>query len=152
MNDCPQASRLGAYHDDEMPTPYRAQFQRHLEQCPQCARELQRIEAMSGLMNSLPRPEMPPLALARLQRKADAIPFANAGRMLETLAAVAATILLVCVIGLTRNSSSGQSIEPIQAWQTQAMAPQAEDLSPGASEELIAGWMVQDLTARGEHD
>ena len=46
MNDCEEASRLTAYHDGELSPSDRAQFERHLSQCPRCAAELGRIRKL----------------------------------------------------------------------------------------------------------
>jgi len=152
MNDCEQASRLGAYHDGEMSADCRTDFERHLAQCPICAAELERIRGLARLLGFLPLPQISQSALARMHRKVDALPSTSIRRMAGALAAAAAMVLVVCTIGLARWSPAEGAPIAMPLWEAQAVAQQAAEPASGGSEELLASWMVQDLSARNNND
>ena len=95
---------------------------------------------------------MPPGALERLHRSVDLLPSVGICRMAEALAAVAAAILVACVIGLARQTPQQGKIGAIPVWETAAVARQSSELAYAGSEELLASWMAQDLSWKGEHD
>ena len=150
MNDCERAKRLSAYHDGEVSEAERVSLEAHLEGCPACAAERNRLRRLSDLLSAAPRPEMSAEALARLHRAADDVAMADLGRMAKTLMAVAASILLVCAVWLWRSHAGTESTEPIPAWETAATAQ--EGTLATASDEQLARWIVQDLERKNGHD
>jgi anti-sigma factor RsiW len=152
MSECEQAGRLSAYHDDQMPPQAREEFQRHLGQCPACAAELERLRRLTGLLASLPVCPMPEGMLPRLHRAVDRLPTVTVRRMAEVLDAVAAVILAVSVIGLARQAPSQAAPGTMPIWETQALAQPSQErerereTTSGGTEELLASWMVQDLS------
>ena len=152
MNECDQTVRVNAYHDGEMPADLREEFERHLRQCPQCSAELERLRKLTNLFCSMPEMEMPPMALERLHRTVDLLPAMGIYRTAEALAAIAAAILIACIIGLARQTTVQASDSAIPVWETAAVARQPSEFAFGGSEELLASWMVQDLAWKGEHD
>lgn len=86
--------------------------------------------------------------LPRLHRAVDRLPATTVRRMAEVLDAVAAVILAVSMIGLARQTPSQAAPTAMPVWETQALAQQSQDrdLSSGGTEELLASWMVQDLS------
>jgi anti-sigma factor RsiW len=152
MNACEQASRLSAYHDGEMPFDLRLQFERHLRQCPGCLAELERMRGVTLMLGGMPRPEMPPEVLQRLHQAVDFLPAAGVRRMAAALAAVAAIILVVCMIGLASQASAGGTAGVMPVWESAAVGQPLPEPASGGAEELLAGWMVQDLSWRDRHD
>ena len=152
MNECEQSSRLGAYHDGEMSAQSRAEFERHLRQCPRCSAELDRARKLTNLFSSMPALEMPRAALEQLHRTVDLLPAAGICRMAEALAGVAAAILVACMIGLARQTPAQGKIGAMPVWETAAVTRQPSELAFGGTEELLASWMVQDLSWKVEHD
>lgn len=149
MSECEQATRLIAYHDGEMSPDGRMAVERHLRQCPACAAELRRLAAMSELLASIPQPDISPRARRQLHWAVDRMASSGIRRMAETLAAVAATILIVCAIGLARQNSAQATTGLMQDVETAQLS--AEPVQ-GGSEELLARWIVQDLPLGDPHD
>jgi len=150
MNECERAQRLSAYHDGEISEAERVSLEAHLEGCPACAAERNRLRRLSDLLSAAPRPEMPADALGRLHRAADDVAMADLGRMAKTLMAVAASILLVCAVWIWRSRAATEPTEPIPAWETAATAQ--EGTLATASDEQLARWIVQDLERKNGHD
>jgi len=150
MSECERAQRLSAYHDGEVSEAERVSLEAHLQGCPACAAERNRLRRLSDLLSAAPRPEMSADALARLHRAADDVAMADLGRMAKALMAVAASILLVCAVWLWQSRAATGPTEPIPAWETAATAQ--EGTLATASDEQLARWIVQDLERKNGHD
>lgn len=149
MGDCEKAHLLGAYHDGELPPDACRELERHLAGCSQCAAELQRIGELTRMLSCLGQVRIPAETLGRLHRAADALPTVAVRRMAGVLSSVAAIVLTVCTAGLSiQDSSASPSAMPF--WETQVLSQQAEAADSGSSEELLVGWMAQDLAMRDE--
>jgi hypothetical protein len=111
------------------------------------------MRKLTALLGSLPPPQASAEMMQRLRDLAGSSPLASAGRMIRAMAGVAAAILIVCTIGLTvgprlaRPASTGA----IPDWEPQALAGQVAE-TPGSSDELVANWMVQDLSGADGHE
>ena len=148
MKECEQVSRASAYHDGEMPPAARREFQQHLRQCVSCAAELERLEMLTGLLGALPPPATPPWMLDRLYRAVDLRPVTVLRRMAEALSAVAAVILVACLVGLAIQPSSQAAAGAMPVWESRAINQQSEESAFGGTEELLARWMAQDLSGK----
>ncbi len=149
MNECQQSEKVSAYHDGEMPADSRREMERHLDECPRCRAELERLRELSSSLGALPAPQASPAMLARLHRQVDQLAARSIYRLMEAGAAVAAAVLIVCTVGLLR-----QTPPPVAApalWEAQAAYGASVDLASGGSEAVLAGWTVQDL-GNGEHE
>jgi len=174
MNECEQAGRLNAYHDGEMSPPESAQLERHLRQCPRCAAELDRMQKLTTLLSALPAAQMPDAAMDRLHQAVRRLPVARPGilRLAEELAALAAMILLACVLGLSQQGLTPQPAGPMPvrepaaaardgavpagdaaalSWDIEAMTPPGESVSEGSEEPLVS-WMAQDPAGSGKDE
>lgn len=152
MSECQQACRLNAYHDGEMPAGARAELEQHLRQCPQCTAELERLRAMSRLAAAVPAVEIPPMTLQRLHRRIDLLPSRTIARLAEVVSAIAATILIACVVGLVRQPASNGTAASMAIWETPAQASSPADTTDAASEESLANAIAQDLSGNNGHD
>ena len=152
MNECDHASRLSAYHDGELTPPESAELEAHLRQCPQCAPELERLRGLSRALGSLVPPAMPAASVQRLHRVIDRLPSVGLRRLAEALAAVAATILLICTVGLSWRTSAAAPARSvaIEEWETAAVAQPSVLMTTADSRELLARWMVRDLGQEGQ--
>ncbi len=150
-NDCEQARWLSAYHDGELPPQASADFERHLGQCSRCAAELARLRELTRLFGSAPAPELPQPALGRLHRSVDRWAFPGVVRMAEALAAVAAVVLIGCMVSLARQGTAPRSADTAPPWSVEAAVQQADSASADP-EELWAMWMAQDLSRKDKHD
>jgi len=119
----------------------------HVDSCPACMGELDRIRKMGTMLANLPRPAISDAALSRLHRAADLWPTAGIRRLASALAAVAALILFACMIALWRQDTT-LSARPVQAWELAVEAPRSFDAVPPAAEEQLARLVVQDLNTR----
>jgi anti-sigma factor RsiW len=145
MNECEQAYRLGAYHDGALSPADRAAVERHLKDCPACTAEWARMQRLSGLARDLATPAMPPGAIARLHERANSLYSRPIIRLAEAMSAVAAAILIACVVGLFMQRDLPAASSP--TWdETQAITPPGGDLSAGGSEDRLTMEMVQGLT------
>jgi len=152
MNECELAGRLGAYHDGELSGPARAEIEQHLRHCPSCAAELERIRRLSTLLHSVSTPKPSPVALAQWHRRIDLEPSFRIRRLAETLAAVAAVILVGCLTSLIWSAWSDGVARTIPLWEVQAVAGRSSDAASASQEKLLATWMVADLAWRAEGD
>jgi RNA polymerase sigma-70 factor (ECF subfamily) len=149
MNECQQSEKVSAYHDGEMPAALRQEMERHLEQCPRCQAELEELRELSASLGTLPIPQASPAVLARMHRQVDQLAARSIYRLMEAGAAIAAAVLIVCMVGLLRQ---GPVPAPAPApWEAQAAYGSTVDLASGGSEAVLAGWTVQDL-GNGEHE
>jgi anti-sigma factor RsiW len=147
MIECQQSLRLGAYLDGQMSPQERSNMQEHLALCAACVSELERLERLSDLLRSMPRAELDRAALARLHRWADRLPQRGALRLAETLAAVAAAVLVACCVGLAEQASLSAAQGPSPLWEAQAISQTAADQA-GSSEEQLAMWLADDLSGK----
>jgi anti-sigma factor RsiW len=149
MNECQQSEKVSAYHDGEMPAVSRQEMERHLEQCPRCQAELEELRTLSASLGALPIPQASPAALARMHRQVDQLAARSIYRMMEAGAAVAAAVLIFCMVAMLRQSPLAAAAPA--PWEAQAAYGSSVDLASGGSEAVLAGWTVQDL-GNGEHE
>ena len=150
MANCEQQVRLTAYYDGEFSPSERTGVEEHVRHCPACQAELASMRRLSGLLSpaGAVRPgadELSPAALDRLHRSVDDLPIATLTRLAWPLAAAAAVILAFCSITLLGQNDDTR-VAAVDLWETQALA-QPADLSSGGTEELLAKWMVHDLSS-----
>jgi len=148
MTECEYADRLNAYYDGELSAAQRAKVEAHVDTCPACAAELDRLRKLGSLLGNLPRPAISEAALARLHRAADLWPTASIRRMASALAAIAALVLVTCLVALWRQDTAAQA-RPAQPWELAAEGRRTMlDAAPPAAEEQLASLVVQDLSSR----
>lgn len=148
MNECEFSGQLGTYHDGELSPSSRAQIEEHLARCPACAAELSRLRALSERFSAMTPAALPPDMLERLHRSTDRLPALTICRIAEAVAAVAAGILIACLIGISRQGPSEASAYAPPVWETKAAAIERAE----GSEEQFATWVAQDLSGKGNHD
>ena len=153
MSECEHASRLSAYHDGELPAASAAQMEEHLRGCRACGVQLEQLRALSRMLREVKRPGLPQGALERLHRKLDLLPGAGMRRMAEAVAAVAASILVACCIGLATISGAGESAAAM-ASEDELLAVSQQDTATQATggDEQLATWMIQELSGKNAHD
>ncbi len=94
--DCPTCESLvDAYVDGELTLIESADFERALENCPQCRKRLESARALGSLLRELPREPAPDLLRARIERELRTI----AGRPKERLRWMAMAASLVLAVG-----------------------------------------------------
>lgn len=144
MNECPHAQQLSAYHDGELSPAAGAEMEQHLRECPACAAELARLRELSGLLDGLAEPGIPPRVLHRLHRRADDSSRIGIRRIAEVVCAAAAVVLLACSFGLLHLSSPRDGAEQVATWETAAMGSTDVPIQENGDEQL-AMWIVEEL-------
>ena len=115
--DCPTCEAMvDAYLDGELSASDSAEFERALENCPECRKRLEAGRAMSGLLRELPLEPAPDLLHARIERELRAIsgraswPAAVIGNR-RWMAMAASLIVAVSIgwVGGTLSDRNGQA-------------------------------------------
>lgn len=152
MSECEYTSLLGAYHDGEAPPEAAAEVEAHIRQCPECAAELGRLRALSRMLSSASRPEMPPELPGRLHQEVDLLAGTGIRRLAEAMAGVAALIVVACAVALALLPSTTEPAQASARWETIAVSQQQAEPSTTSTEEQIALWILQELPGNGTHE
>src|SRR5271163_2413992 len=94
MAACPFNEQISAFHDDEVDDAHRAEIQAHLRDCPSCAAELDRLQAMSRLLMAAPEMRLSQIGLHRLHRRVDQAMEEGLLRFVRVFNAIAACVLV----------------------------------------------------------
>jgi anti-sigma factor RsiW len=157
---CTQTNRVGAYRDGEMSPADGDAMRQHLGDCPSCQTELDRLSRLTSLLAAAAPPaELSSAARSRLHRAIDGQASSLAGlgglvRLAEVLSAVAAVLLLACILGLAGlrpGSTPGAPAGDLPTWQLGVTSESAEMVSDN-SDELVTNWMTQDLSRNQGND
>jgi len=151
MDKCERAQQLSAYHDGELTAAAGAEFEQHVRQCSSCAAELARLRELSRLLGRLAEPKVPSEVLHRLHRSAVGASRAGVWRTARIVAAVAATVLLVCSVWMWRLSTATAKPGEIPSWERSALRPDEPPAAETGGEQL-ALWMTEGLRGNGDHD
>jgi anti-sigma factor RsiW len=150
MSECEYARRINPYHDGELGEAAATELAEHLRRCPGCAAELARLRALSRLMATAARPQISGDALKRLHARVEIGSGAAVRRMAWAAAGIAAAVLVACCLWLGFATVQTTPAE-IPVWELVAIeangTPPAED-----SRELLAWWIVEDLSGDHDHD
>jgi len=112
--DCPTCEAMvDAYLDGELSASDSAEFERALENCPECRKRLEAGRAMSGLLRELPLEPAPDLLHARIERELRAIS-GRASRPAAVIGnrrwmAMAASLIVAVSIGWVGGTLSGRN-------------------------------------------
>jgi anti-sigma factor RsiW len=148
MNDCPRAQQLMAYGDGELSAADRREFQRHLPQCESCSSELPRLERLAGELCQMPQPAVPRAMVQRLHQSVDRLQSRGTIRLAEVCTAVAAMVLLACMLNFSDQAAALPS--PPSSFDIEAMVQEPSEPPSTASGDVLASWMVQDLSTGGD--
>ena len=151
MNECEHAQLVSAYHDGELAVALRAEFEEHLEQCASCAAELAYLRELSRLLGRLAEPKISSHALHRLHQGADDASQVDIWWMARTVAAVAATILVVCGVWMWLLSTATAETGELSQWERSALQQEEFSVAENGGEQL-AMWMIEGLTGNNDHD
>ncbi len=146
MSQCEYTQRAGAYHDGELPDQQARQFEAHAASCQRCRTELARLEALSGVFETVELPHMSPFAVSRVRSMVVRRSERGIVRLAEALTAVAAAVLVVCGLWLWKAEASPASVGYTPAeWETLAIGPSTDTQEIG-TELQVAQWMVDGLS------
>ena len=153
MSVCKYSRQLNAYHDGELSSAALAELEKHLEHCPSCTEELERLRHLSQLLAGVSIPEMSAGVPARLHGAIGSVREVVVVRMAERLIAVAATVLVVCGLWLWHANGASRPYDgPLEGWEIAAMTLEVVDAPDVSPEELLTQWIVTDLSRENESD
>jgi anti-sigma factor RsiW len=147
MTACERARQLSAYYDGELPEDEQNAMRQHLLECPFCRQELRVLKATSGFLREGAKIPVPERLRARLHKPGRYVREVVVLRVARRLTAMAAAVLLVAGVWLsqtTAGSASGTVL--LQDWERAAVAPSLDWAEQTAEEELLAHWIVADLS------
>jgi len=131
---CQYAQQIGPYHDGELPAERAAEVERHVEQCPQCRRELDGLRAISQWLAAAPAPDVTDEALGRLRRSLRPRRDSIILRTAAALSGVAAAVLIVCSALLWQRLQTAPPVTPPAGWESLAITPVATEVKTPAEE------------------
>ncbi|HSV15479.1 MAG TPA: zf-HC2 domain-containing protein [Tepidisphaeraceae bacterium] len=151
MNTCALNTKLDAYHDGELAGAELASFERHLAECGECSRQLAQLRAMSDLFAAAPQVKLSQIAMHRLHQRID-VGGADQGllRLGWTMSAIAASLLLVGSVWLTRMSNPTTTPEAAPPWVGVPVVAQADPAYREIAATPAAQWYLADASTRND--
>jgi anti-sigma factor RsiW len=149
INDCPSQQELNSYHDGERPSDRQAAIAAHLAVCAACREILSRWTSISRLFSETPHQRLSAIARARLYRRMDEVMDRGIIRLAWTLSGLAASVLLLGSVWLTRAENSvGQTASPppwvAVAYASEMSQGQREPATPAAEYYLASSGGASD--------
>jgi len=154
---CNFGHRLSAYHDGELDAAARAEFDRHIDQCPECALDLAEMASLSRMLMDNSPPRLSQIGLHRLHNRVDVVVRADVLRTARMLQAVAACVLVGASILMMR--LPGTTITGVETAQVQPQSPPPwVDLAVNVTVETTqidattpaAAWYLADISSRSD--
>jgi anti-sigma factor RsiW len=151
MRACGRIREVSAYHDGELSHDDARALEEHLAGCPDCARELAELRALSGLLCLARTADVPPGVLVRLHERADLVRQRGVLMLARRLAAVAAVILVALSIWVAAGTERrDRAALAINAWELAATSPNTE--TAATETDRLARWIVEDLSQEATHE
>jgi anti-sigma factor RsiW len=155
MSDCPDQSRIEAYHDRELSGAEAAALEAHLRECSDCAAEMARLRELSGVLATGRPEEILPIELARIHRAVERSDDRSLLRFSAAISAVAASVLIISSVWLL----DGPQPRPMmsvnqhaqQSWERLAAGRPFEEPRETAVARVrdTTDWMVVGMGGRG---
>lgn len=150
MSECPNQSRIEAYHDGELSPEIAREVQLHLIDCAPCREELRALQSMSQFVRSFAPAEMSSAVLDRLHEQVDSLTAVDTLRFAKRLSSLAACLLVASGVWF---ASTGQKSETSPApWERAAVTLQLDNAtaSAQAGDNDTAQWMLASLNGSRE--
>ena len=144
MASCPFNEQMSAFHDGEVDDGRRLEIQAHLRDCPFCAAELDRLEAVSRLLMSAPAARLSQIGLHRLHLRVDQAMEEGLLRFVRVFNAVAACVLVAGSAWLLMKTRDYRTVETTPA--APPWVDVASDSPTGAYSTPAAAWYLADDT------
>ncbi len=149
--NCDRATQLHAYHDAELTSSARAEFERHLESCPACRDMLVGLRRVSRLIDEAQLAPLPEGLIENViaRRRAE-----STRSVLRITGCMTTAAAMVMVFTLVRGSATVTPTDsaPVSTatWETAALVPPIESRAePNSEIALLTLWMTDGLTDRG---
>jgi anti-sigma factor RsiW len=165
MSECPNESRLSAYHDRELDAGTSQLIESHLAGCNSCSNTLRGIVAVSTLLGATPNGRMSQMGLARLHETASSAAATIAAQrarfpMIKAMMTIAASILVIAGAWLveipsTKPAVTGIVQQPVrmEPWENVALGggrdiPTDIQRQTGTARADFSSFVLRDLQAR----
>ncbi len=153
MTACEHNRKISAYHDGELPGEECRDLEEHIRECSTCAQELEQLRSLSRLLAAAEMPGMSSDVLERLHSSVSSVREVFVLRTAERVMTVAAALLVVCAVWFWQTAGALDSgIERLEDWEIAAVWPQTEAPAEASAEEMLAQWMVLDLSQENGSD
>jgi len=143
MTPCDFEILIGPYHDQELEEDRAAEMAKHIVHCRSCAGQLAEVRRLSGVINRIPLDPISGMERARMYQLVDQLPRRAAEsaliRMAGSLAALAASVLLITSIWLMGAGGSSNITHPVSS-----IIPISQSSTDQANSNL-SHWMVRNL-------
>lgn len=164
MSECPLLNLMAACHDGEVDLHERRRLLRHAETCSDCATELAWLQSVSRTLSVTGEQDITETELERLHDAVEAADGRNVLRIGGTLAALAASIIVVCGVWLVEIGSPAApgrapavSVAEAPAWERVAVTLRVDPLPSELNDEVfladagLADWMIAGLDGKPSH-
>ncbi|HVT90920.1 MAG TPA: zf-HC2 domain-containing protein [Tepidisphaeraceae bacterium] len=146
---CERSEQVQAYYDGELPASQRATVEAHLADCFDCRELLNELKRVSGLLLSVPLPELPQSAMNRMKGAwwaSKAAQERGIRRLSAWMTAAAAAIAIL--VPLISTDVAPEPEEHQAAFEeTLAFIPPAQSLdNPNSDLGRVVQWMADDLS------
>ena len=153
MGDCKHTDRIGTWLDGEVPPDEGRALERHVGECPACARELGRLRALRRLLQAAAPPALSPEALRRVHGAVGELRSRGLVRLAARLTLAAAAVLAISVGWLLRAESAAPSQSRRQpTWAKVAVTLSVSAETESSAETQLAQWMADSLLLETVHD
>lgn len=152
MSHCEYREKIGVFYDGELPREAEREVADHLRGCAACGAELERLQKLSSVLRAARMPGIPAAALSRVHNRvtvASRLPLIMTLHMARRVALAAAVVLVVCVLWLWQ--VGGARADVPEEWESAAFASQAGMLAEASEDELMARWILEDLSETEEN-
>lgn len=149
MSDCEYKRKVGSFYDGELPRQEERELADHLRGCAECTAELERIRKLSSVLRTARLPGVPTAALSRAHNRvwaASRLPVMMMLHLARRMALSAAVLLVVCALWLWQLHGA----EAPEDWENTLLAGETEMLAEASQNELMARWIVEDLSETEE--
>ncbi len=150
MSGCKYSYKLNAYHDNELSDEERHKLEEHIQACPHCTREIERLQKLSALFKSVPIPDIPEETLVCLHQSLQSRQGKGIVRFVEILTAAAVLVLLVGTALNLRLEPQREIFD--SGWEQTALTLQVDVPSTESPELQVTEWLVANLSEENENE
>jgi anti-sigma factor RsiW len=150
MSSCEYTNRIEAYHDGEVVGDARAAIEAHLLSCNGCSAELARLDALSSLLAKSIQPKLSQMSLHRLHRQVDAAMDSGLLRLGWTMSGIAAGLLLVASVWMTRVKPAAPTEAAAPPWVGVSLVADTDPNVREAAATPAAQWYLADASTRND--
>lgn len=118
--NCPNEQTLSAFHDGELPSAEMSQVRSHMASCDACREMLAMLQQASSLVKDADLSDVSPEMFARWASAGTVVQDRAIRRLIGSLTAIAASVLIVASIA--RQQASESSAPTIGEWEQIAFA------------------------------